>query len=131
MEIILFSIPLIFRLIYDWDKIRKQKETISTTGYFKRNLALLAQFIAVGLIAHWLWPEPPLIVNFTYPLGIFLLCFDYSINLLSGKPFFYRSETGKSRWEVLRSKTPIVCEILVRLWVSAVLISVYYQYNLL
>lgn len=129
MEVLLFSVPLIFRLVYDWDKIRKDKETISKPGYFKRNLWLGGLVLFVGTIAHLLWATPPLWVNYTYPLGIFVLLFDYSINLLSGKPLLYRSETGISRWEKLRSKTPIIAEIFARIWVAACLISVYYMYD--
>jgi len=136
MIILLFSLYTIIRLAWDAIRIRQKAKTtgeaIQAPGYRNRNIVLAASMLVIAAISLLIDPTPPFWTRLTYQLGIFVLFFDYGINLLTGKKWYYISTTSKNRWEKLRAKTQFVhIELFIKLWLAACGISVYYMWELL
>ena len=132
LSLIMLSGPTIARLVYDWYKINVKKEPITKAGYRKRTLATGAAMVVVGLLNSIMYPNVKFMYAVTLSYAIFFLLFDYGLNKARGLRLFYTSSNPShpSMWEQFRIKfkgTPT--ELLLKLWVLGVAISLYYFYN--
>ena len=134
LGLLVLSLPLIVRLIVDYIKIEKKKEPITKSDYRVRWGVTFLATIGAGVISKLLDPTAPLVFHILFSAGVFVLFFDYALNLLRGKKWYYRSSNPQhpSKWEQIRMNyIPIHADVFLRLIVTGAMISTYFYYTYL
>jgi len=122
-------IPLVFRLTWDYITIVKLKQYVNHTGHS------VVTGILMLTLSYIIFQTDPL-SNIFQPLllqwAIYWLFFDYSLNLLRGKHFFYTSGFNtNSSWfdRKIYSQIPIQLVITAKVWFAIVAFCVYYYWS--
>ncbi len=132
VQVLLFSLYTIIRLVWDTIRIKRSKAGITRNGYNMRDLMAVPSILLIALISHLLWPAPPYWTSIVAQLGIMVFLFDYLLNLTTGKHIAYISLDSKSIWERARlaTKTPYA-EFMIKLFLLVCGLACYFYWELL
>jgi|SRR5882672_431131 len=121
---ILLTLPTLIRLITDYLRIEVKHHTFTTTTYLQRNIYTGLVMILCSLLNYAIFHNPngagpyaPYLTQVAASIGTFVMLFDYSLNLLRGKPIFYVSTNADhpSLWERLYQISPWYGTLLMKL----------------
>jgi hypothetical protein len=125
LEYLLLFAPLLTELITDYRRIEiKHKNDTHVTDVVVRTILC----ICVGIVCYALLGKESIFQGFLYSLTLFAL-FDPLLNLLRGKPFFYKGVASVTDRLLVYLPAPV--EVFVRVWVISVGIGIYYYWELL
>lgn len=124
--LLLLALPTILRLTFDWYTISRKKVEVN---HKQHTIFTALGMIIVSWIVWRIEPVQYLIQPVFLSIGIFVLFFDYMLNLLRGKNFFYidRGTDGKqSLSDKAYSVMGTFGTAFFKLWVVGVCMGVYF-----
>jgi hypothetical protein len=123
IEYFILTFPLNFELLTDFYRIEKQKREDNHRGDIPVRIAMC---LAAGFLLKILGFTDGIFEGFFYSGSAFIL-FDPFLNILRGKNFFHKGDNALD--ELWKNHTDPISEVFVRLWVIAVAVITYYQFE--
>lgn len=132
--VLIMSLPLLIRLAVDYIKIERKNQKITKLGYRLRWGLTLLGTLGAGALSKLIDPTAPYIFHVLFSGGVFLLFFDYALNLLRKKDWYYISANPNhgswiERWKY--NNNTVWSLLFAKLIVTGTMISTYLYYTYL